>query len=686
MRLAACLTLAALLLVPALAVAQPTVSVDAPMLALARTGAFTPIYVDITTQSPLDGLITIDFGNSAANVVRPYSVGRSSSRRVTVPVEMPAWYGEITVTVTEGRRKTLLKKVLEGPPGGLGTDALHIVAIGEDPLGLTMLRSVTGEPIIGHPGCSQARSVRVETLLPRALPNVWFGWTSVDLVVWRRPNPSQLSPEQQAALRGWVVSGGTLVVGLSDTWGSWSGSALSVMSGAEVSSGEASAAPLQRLVRETGLTVSAELASVALPVVTLTPTTGTSLLGAGGRELVVENGFGAGRVLTLAFDPGAGELRGALDREAFWRAILGLPATGRAPVQGLGVHVPDPTDYCNEGGLEYSWQSTSFAQRRTEWRNSVHTALSSFARANPLPLGTVLLFGIIYLLLIGPVDYFVTRKLGKPMLTWLTFPAIAIGFSVLAAAVITLQKAGDTELRCVEILDVYPQDLRGESWCAMWSSRRQDVRIPVPRGHGVVRAGGGADDLYSGANEVQTDALVEPTRVGLGYRASQWAVSTWQSAWVDRTDGGIAAVRTDQGVLVSNRSGIDLESAWVVFDGMMRPLGPLPDGQTATVGPPSPLSWIAITGRTIEPAIELDSESFYDQQPVDWRTSWDLLESPFSEHVARRRLDPLGSSPLLVGVTSGEAPAAPESADAIIAAFTIVRAALPAAPFTESSR
>jgi hypothetical protein len=673
--------LSLLLALPLAASGQPKVSVDAPLLPLARAGAFTPIHVNIVTTEPLDGLIKVDFGDETAPIVRPYTVGRQSARRVSVPVVLPPWVREINVVVTHGR-KEIGRERLVGASTSAGGDALHVVVVGEDPLGFTTLRTITGRPVLGHPDCGDVREVRVETVLPAALPNVWFGWTSADLVIWRRPDPADLTPEQQAALRGWVGSGGTLVVGLADNWPSWTGSPLGGLSGVSVEGSSVSSDALAALLALGG---AGGPGDGALPVLALRP--GSATLRGDGVLPIADHHVGAGRVVTLGFDPAAGEVRGALDRAQFWRSLLGLHDESGQGTALAGPPLRRTPDPCSDDADRASWGFKTAAQVAAEWRNTLESALSSFSRANPLPLGTVLLFGVFYLVLIGPMDYLIARKLRRPMLTWITFPVVAIGFSVLAAAVISFQKSGDTELRCVEVVDWFGADgVRGSGWCAMWSSRRQDVAIPVPRGEGVVLPGGGADLTDLALNGRSRDPIIEPTRVGLSYRASQWAVSTWRSAWMSETEGSIAAVPTADGVLVSNASGLALADAWIVHGGSMWHVGPVPDGGTAPIaGPAESFDWTRITAadRVDEPgdgapADVLHVEAVFDSRPRSWVDGWAMLSDPYTEHVARLPALFATDVPVLVSTVSGGiAPPLPRDGGAGLKTFAILRAPLP---------
>ncbi len=671
--LRAFLVLSLVLLLPSGASAQATkVSVEAPLLPLARSGAWTPIHVNIGATEPLKGQIRVDFGSSAIPAaVRSYEVGRSSVKRISVPVAMPSWVREINVTVTRGGGRILAKQKLTQSTGASSSDSLHVALIGEDPLGFPMLREVAGLPIVGHPDCTDPRSVRVETLLPAQLPDTWFGWTGADLVVWRRPDPARLSPEQQAALKGWVMSGGTLLVALGDTWRAWDGSPLGSLSGARPFSIPPTEAIFQVLAFNTR--ANSVVPPDPVPAVGLQPSGALPRMWADEQQevpVLVDHWTGSGRVVTMGWDPSAGELRGRLVREDMWRVLLDLPERDEGSrshaIAGppfLAGSVPTICEYS-----DYDFNESNALGHQTTWRRALQSGLSAFQRANPLPLGFVLVFGFVYLLLIGPVDYFVLKKLRRPMLTWVTFPLMAIGFSVGAAVLITFQKAGDTEVRCAEIVDGFADQsrVRGSGWCAMWSSRRQDVLIHPGRGAGVVLPGGSdstEDPLGNGARH-----LVEPTRASLGFRASQWAVSTWHQGWVDELPGGLVARPDDGAVLVSNRTGIDMDEAWVVYNGSAWPLGSLPSGETSAIQGPR-LSWS--TGLLGNP----DADDLLWSGST-WMDTWSRLDDPWDEHVARLHVDDR-PHPVLIGFArDGVAPPMPVDTNFVTSAYALVRAPL----------
>src|SRR4029453_2735564 len=93
----------------------------------------------------------------------------------------------------------------------------------------------------------------------------------------------------------------------------------------------------------------------------------------------------------------------------------------------------------------------------------------------------LLLLLVAYLLVIGPLDQYWLKKLGRQMLTWLTFPCYVVFFSLLIYFIGYKLRAGETEWNEVQIVDIYPRgeqaDLRGRTYVWVYSS--SNARYPV---------------------------------------------------------------------------------------------------------------------------------------------------------------------------------------------------------------
>ena len=110
----------------------------------------------------------------------------------------------------------------------------------------------------------------------------------------------------------------------------------------------------------------------------------------------------------------------------------------------------------------FDWQDRDPNQQTTEQQDiddtisHLRNALDKqFVGVSVVPFGIVALLAGIYILLIGPGDYFfVTRLLKRPALTWLTFPIVVLGISAIAYAIGTHSKGNQLRVNQVEIIDV----------------------------------------------------------------------------------------------------------------------------------------------------------------------------------------------------------------------------------------
>jgi hypothetical protein len=103
-----------------------------------------------------------------------------------------------------------------------------------------------------------------------------------------------------------------------------------------------------------------------------------------------------------------------------------------------------------------------------------------------IPFGWVAFFIFLYILLIGPGDYFFLKKVLKRMeLTWITFPTIVVTVSLVAYYAAYLLKGNDLLVNKIDVVDIdQPAGLmRGGTWISLFSPQNRDYgirAIPLP--------------------------------------------------------------------------------------------------------------------------------------------------------------------------------------------------------------
>lgn len=118
----------------------------------------------------------------------------------------------------------------------------------------------------------------------------------------------------------------------------------------------------------------------------------------------------------------------------------------------------------------------------TEFATQVHSALQAFRPVNRLSTWAVIGFLAVYLLVIGPLDYFLVHQIFKrPRLTWLTFPILV---AIAAIIGVNLSRSHNGQSLLTSQLNVLDYDastnlLRSRTWMSLYSpeSRRYHLSL-----------------------------------------------------------------------------------------------------------------------------------------------------------------------------------------------------------------
>ncbi len=148
--------------------------------------------------------------------------------------------------------------------------------------------------------------------------------------------------------------------------------------------------------------------------------------GVGRRPAVMRHGVGLGRVTFVAFDLDQSPFREWTDRPRLVARLLG-PLLGEQ----------DPT------GPQWASENTSVeSQGVPDLLGQLRVALDQFDRVRLVPFSLTAGLIAVYLLLIGPLDYWWLKRKRRMEWTWLTFPLIVLAFLGLVAGLAYAWKGG----------------------------------------------------------------------------------------------------------------------------------------------------------------------------------------------------------------------------------------------------
>lgn len=453
--------------------------------------------------------------------------GRPSSFRTKIEVVLVSGGRTIastTAQVTGHEPNTPMVGVLSERPQGIVADVTAAVAAPNRP------------------------TPAVLTLRPADLPARVEAWAALDQLIWQDVDVAELSAEQLAALEGWVAAGGTLVV-VGGTTGAASLAGfphgfLPYRPTATVDAAPADLAPVLG-ARPQGRS--------SLPALAGALERGSVLARSGGQVVAAEGSYGQGSVTLVGFDPSHHEIAGSRTARALWQRVL--PSETAPAIGPFGLSEDGP----------------------------ILSALNSLPSANLPGIDQLFLLLAGYIVLVGPLNYLVLRRLDRREWAWLTIPLLVLVFAVASYSVGRLLKGDEIIVNQLSIVRASAGTDRalGQSYIGVFSPSRQrfDVRV-----------GGGAlvsnPTSQQGGFEQPLDVLVGETSRLRGYQVGYGALRGFRADAAVRSPLVDASFRFSGGRVegdVTNRSDVTLEAPAVVFGSDVQVLPALAPGATTHV-------------------------------------------------------------------------------------------------------
>lgn len=436
------------------------------------------------------------------------------------------------------------------------------------------------------------------------LPMKWFGYDGVDVMLLPVGDGTlcqKLAADEvkKAALARWIELGGRLII-LCDG----NNAQAMLQTGSLLAS--LSPGKLVEVVRLTDkgaiehYAASSETPGVALaadvPILVprLTNVEGTIEAYAGRRStdlpLVVRTARGFGEITYVGFELSSPPFANWAGRTPFLRTLL--------------------RPYLQESVSEESSQKLM-----TTGVNDLAGALrqqlgSSFSGLRVIGFPLVTTLALAYLAVLGPLDYLLTQRwLRKRQLAWITFPLILVMFSILALAV-GKWSTGSTgaQINRIDLVDfdAIGGHVRGTSWATLFSPEAQlfDVTAKPAALTGMSYDGaellfswwglpgvgiGGMQSRASDLGLVSTGYRFDESRTGLEkvpvlVSATKSFIARWNSTSRDRLD---AQLIDEDGLAtgkLTNRSGVALKNARLMYGAWAYRLGNLRADETIDIG------------------------------------------------------------------------------------------------------
>ncbi len=372
-------------------------------------GDWAPITVDVDNrgQKDLEGTLVLAWGYQAmyqrSNRPGPDNLEGRAGPRHEIPISIAATARKrisLSLIAPDGDNYSLWGFFV--PPKGriLGIGELFTRALEAK----KRLVAVVGQD---RPEGLDLPDLETVSLAPERLPEDWRGYAALEALVWLDGKATEIrSPAQLDALRAWICSGGRLVVARANEVGIGGTPLMKLLPVRSLGGRE-----VEGLEGLTGIPGAASAPQGKTMVLESVPLRGHAALTQGGIPLVVESALDAGRVSFVAFDPSRGPFTQWKEARKFWAWLLKPPSAPPAR---------DPNSPDTAAKAPRILGSATLAQ-----------LAATFPDVAPPAIGGLFLLIILYLVVVGPGDYFLLRSLRRLELTWITFPVYVTAFTAL---------------------------------------------------------------------------------------------------------------------------------------------------------------------------------------------------------------------------------------------------------------
>jgi len=533
----------------------------------AKYGEWLPLRVNLSNAGDdLNAEVRAEIAASSGQVVyaAPAPLPTGARKEVTLHILPPTFAQEVIVRLVQGDQvpaETQVKVTLHPQNEYL------IAAVAPDPDALALL---SGLNLQGR------TSTQFVPLSPDDLPDRAEPLRSLDCLILTGVDTTSLTPSQGEALRAWVEQGGQLLLGGGI-------GARNTLAGLPESLRPVSVDATVELSAIDGLAdFAGEPIRTPGPFLAAFPTEyqGWAVIRQGQQPLLIQKTLGEGWVSYLALDPATSPFdswAGALD---FWQTLL-------EPGSALPPYVPPdiPLHVLKSEQMNY--------------------ALSNLPTLDlPSIRWLALLLGL-YILLIGPVNYLLLRRLRRLDWAWVTIPTLTAAFSLGGYGLGYNLRGNEVIVNQISILPLSAEGSRAvvRSYVGLFSPTRQDYDVRVGGGALVSALSyepgrwGGSPYAPSNLNVLQSDPVLVR---GLG--VNQWAMQSFQAeTWLEADELTLDADLTIEGNqvrgTVHNGLGRPVQEMVLVSGQRFAPLGDLDAGESrefeatlqgGEMGPPFP--------------------------------------------------------------------------------------------------
>ena len=403
----------------------------------ARAGAWMAIEVRLRNDGPgMTGELRLSGGSEGrTRFSTPVDLPTQSDKVYVLYAQPPTFGGDVEVRLERGP-DVVVKQAVQFRVHDTGRQVVGVVAENPERIVPSIARGPadSGVPAIVALGVDD-------------LPERVEAWASLDQLVWQDTDSGLLSAPQKAALRGWLATGGRLVVA-----GGTSGpNALSALADEGLLPYRPTSTVDVPPDALTAMLGDVPAGAADLPALAGELERGAAIARLGDRVVAAEGAYGSGTVTLVGFDPAANWITGTPIADELWQRLV----PGRAA---------NPLVLTDD--------------------SQILSAVRSVPALALPPIGGLLALLIGYIVLIGPINYIVLRRLDRREWAWITMPILIVVFAAGSYAYGAVLRGVDVIVNEVAIVRGAPDATEGQAqvYFAVFSPTRGTYQVEVPGG------------------------------------------------------------------------------------------------------------------------------------------------------------------------------------------------------------
>ena len=515
---------------PVAAAGEITLDAHAQLQGHVRPGAWAEVVVHVTNSGPaVTGELRVRTqAQGASQFGVSIELASGADKQEYLYAKPPLFGSKLMVDlVVDGQ--TLVSKDIPIKSHETYTSIVGVVA--EHPEGF--MRDVTAA-VAPNPQLG-GQTTTVLTLGTADLPYRVDAWSAIDRLIWQDVDTTQLQKPQLDAMTQWVAAGGRLIIA-GGTTGITTLSALPPDLLPFQPNQTATVAPADL----SGLLGTLPEGAKNAPALAGTLERGSVMGRSGDLVFAAQAPYGQGQVTIIGVNPAETWLKGTDAASNLWHRVL--PNANSAVIS--------PFQFADDSSLLYALQNLP-------------------AVALP-PIEQLFLLLLAYIVLIGPINYLVLRRLDKREWAWITMPALVVIFAVGSYALGTALKGSDVIVNEVAIVRAGEGtgEGRAQAYIGVYSPSRKVFTVQVANGalvsdtNSQVQNGqtGQPLDVLIGQNTSEVRNFEVGFGVLRGFRAEAATAAPKLNGSLTFKDGKVVGT-------VTNNSSASLQNVAVLFAG-----------------------------------------------------------------------------------------------------------------------